>query len=109
MDEHMCLIYWNQDIDPFLFVLQSAAMEETVIWEQHTVTLHRVSVYNSLIHSTLSSHLSFFPSLPVSGILILNYVLCVLHFFLSVLCPYISFLSLLRRPAVAAGCVVLKQ
>lgn len=28
------------------FVLQSAAMEETVIWEQHTVTLHRVSVYN---------------------------------------------------------------
>lgn len=27
--------------------LQSAAMEETVIWEQHTVTLHRVSGYNS--------------------------------------------------------------
>lgn len=27
-------------------VLQSAVMEETVIWEQHTVTLHRVSVYN---------------------------------------------------------------
>uniref|UniRef100_A0A3Q0S7B2 Zona occludens protein 1 n=1 Tax=Amphilophus citrinellus TaxID=61819 RepID=A0A3Q0S7B2_AMPCI len=25
----------------FLFVFQSAAMEETVIWEQHTVTLHR--------------------------------------------------------------------
>lgn len=25
-------------------VFQSAAMEETVIWEQHTVTLHRVSV-----------------------------------------------------------------
>lgn len=64
--------YWSF----FFFVLQSAAMEETVIWEQHTVTLHRVSVYSSLIHSTLSSHLSFFPSLPVSGILILNYVLC---------------------------------
>lgn len=42
-------------------MLQSAAMEETVIWEQHTVTLHRVSAYNSLIHSTLSSNLSFFP------------------------------------------------
>lgn len=27
-------------------MLQSAAMEETVIWEQHTVTLHRVSVYS---------------------------------------------------------------
>lgn len=25
-------------------VFQSAAMEETVIWEQHTVTLHRVRV-----------------------------------------------------------------
>lgn len=25
-------------------VFQSAAMEETVIWEQHTVTLHRVGV-----------------------------------------------------------------
>lgn len=36
-------------------VLQSAAMEETVIWEQHTVTLHRVSVYNVIIHSPLSS------------------------------------------------------
>lgn len=34
-------------------------MEETVIWEQHTVTLHRVSVYNSLNHSSLSSLLSF--------------------------------------------------
>lgn len=24
--------------------MQSAAMEETVIWEQHTVTLHRVGI-----------------------------------------------------------------
>ncbi len=26
-------------------VFQSAAMEETVIWEQHTVTLHRVCIF----------------------------------------------------------------
>lgn len=38
-------------------VFQSAAMEETVIWEQHTVTLHRVSVYSPLIHSPLPSPL----------------------------------------------------
>lgn len=31
------------DLTLLVFVLQSAAMEETVIWEQHTVTLHRVS------------------------------------------------------------------
>lgn len=30
-------------------VLQSAAMEETVIWEQHTVTLHRVSARTSSV------------------------------------------------------------
>lgn len=29
-------------INPSVFIFQSAAMEETVIWEQHTVTLHRV-------------------------------------------------------------------
>lgn len=29
-------------LSPVFYVLQSAAMEETVIWEQHTVTLHRV-------------------------------------------------------------------
>lgn len=29
-------------------------MEETVIWEQHTVTLHRVSVLNSSSDSILS-------------------------------------------------------
>lgn len=28
-------------------VFQSAAMEETVIWEQHTVTLHRVGILPS--------------------------------------------------------------
>lgn len=35
--------------DSVVFVLQSAAMEETVIWEQHTVTLHRVSTATLVI------------------------------------------------------------
>lgn len=29
---------------PLSSLMQSAAMEETVIWEQHTVTLHRVGI-----------------------------------------------------------------
>lgn len=36
------------------FVMQSAAVEEAVIWEQHTVTLHRVSVNNYLIYFSMS-------------------------------------------------------
>lgn len=44
------LIHWPQYINPFpLVALQSAAMEETVIWEQHTVTLHRVSFFQLFI------------------------------------------------------------
>lgn len=35
-------IYTTFYVNLSIFVLQSAAMEETVIWEQHTVTLHRV-------------------------------------------------------------------
>lgn len=34
----------DKSINVSCLVLQSAAMEETVIWEQHTVTLHRVSL-----------------------------------------------------------------
>lgn len=63
------LIYCRQWLTPgFALVLQSAAMEETVIWEQHTVTLHRVSVYNYFIHSFLSSLYCSFPTLLVFGI-----------------------------------------
>lgn len=84
--------YWPQNNDPLLLVLQSAAMEETVIWEQHTVTLHRVSVYNSLIPSFLSCLFFLFLSACLWH-LILQYVLRVLHFLRSVLCQSISFCS----------------
>lgn len=85
-------------------VLQSAAMEETVIWEQHTVTLHRVSVDNSLF-PPLSSSVSVRPGIPTYSM-----SFSILHFFLPVpLCLYISLLAVLKRPAVAAGCVLLKQ
>lgn len=44
-----CWVGWWCWSDSVVFVLQSAAMEETVIWEQHTVTLHRVSTATLVI------------------------------------------------------------
>lgn len=34
-------------------VFQSAAMEETVIWEQHTVTLHRVGILPQMLFTSV--------------------------------------------------------
>lgn len=83
-------------------MLQSAAMEETVIWEQHTVTLHRVSFYVSSVHSPPPAR----PGHP-------NPVVCLVFSSLfpsTVPLPiYLSSASVLSGPAVAAGCVVMKQ
>lgn len=52
----------------------------------------------------------FVPSLPVCGILKMHFVVCVRQFFLPVpLSIRLFSLSVLRGPAVAAGCAVLKQ
>lgn len=40
--EHFFCVCWSHCT--VFSVFQSAAMEETVIWEQHTVTLHRVGI-----------------------------------------------------------------
>lgn len=71
-------------------------MEETVIWEQHTVTLHRVSVLNGFL---------LFPSLLLClfGKLLFLYSLPVHHL------P--ERLSRTERAscAAAAGCAAVKQ
>lgn len=50
------------------------------------------------------------PLLPISGILKMHYVMCVRQFFLPFpLAIHLFSLPVLRGPAVAAGCAVLKQ
>lgn len=87
----LCVVLKKQaESEPFcealcVSVFQSAAMEETVIWEQHTVTLHRVGIcYSpSALYIHLCPRLLGFFFLPNFSLLflVLHLKKCVLTLF----------------------------